>query len=734
MIYLIDDEKIRQEQNSAWDSEMFNCWKDIIVPVYNFDNILSIGVDEFLKEGNVVLIHSSFKDFNHIFKVDEFKFKLQKFADENNSDFSLVEFSGGQPTRLLSQNKLFLPFEIFYRNLLCFLNHFREKDFNLNYLQFGENPLIEEQLNELIEIRNVQTEKVKFDEGSSRNFILKTFEIEVNEPFLHSITEDFYQEDVTDEDLQEGVSKWLTTTEYDNLFIPICLGATLCDFNGLRLATYIRCTDTINRLKPIFIYSFVDYSYLLDNEYFNILKTKNIFLIDYSAKSFIDALSKAKSQLTTENLMKEIRKLNLSVPKNIGDSHSIANKWAIYRWSQTIDTDEVSEILQNKKNISSNLYFKYLQTIYPISSTGSISEESLKIKSSIKPKILYIDDDADGGWSEIFCKIILEENKMDFHYIGDELKSKSEDEIIDLSLSKIIDEEFDIVILDFRLHRNDIIEKDVKKITGFRILEKIKKHNSGIQVIIFSATNKIWNLEVLQEFADGFILKENAENSSDSEYTKNNILYFVNILEGRSNMIFLKRFYKDYDDIQTLLLPRKKVKNLNPLPKEFVDEVLKWLLLSNDIVSKGKCDDDKIMSSFLFKFSVLENLANRIIDVDNPIKDDFENKNGRNFKFQFRKSDRRLKNFVEDEEKHGYYRRSKSVFKSFRNLPWSIKILNALDFISEEKLGEEQLNLVIKKRNDFIHSNTTTGDKAKVDFEDIIFLHDLIIKGLKNVV
>lgn len=49
----------------------------------------------------------------------------------------------------------------------------------------------------------------------------------------------------------------------------------------------------------------------------------------------------------------------------------------------------------------------------------------------------------------------------------------------------------------------------------------IKKINPGIQVIIFSATNKVWNLQALQEAgADGFIIKESPENSIDPNFTK----------------------------------------------------------------------------------------------------------------------------------------------------------------------------------------------------------------------
>lgn len=419
------------------------------------------------------------------------------------------------------------------------------------------------------------------------------------------------------------------------------------------------------------------------------------------------------------------------------DNHSIANKWGIYRWSKTIILEEDEAILDLIKKVDEDIYFKYLQAIYPVSQDLQISDNILKIEYTGNPKILYIDDDAEKGWYEIMCQLIFSKNNIkDFYYLSDELKLKSRDEIVKLCVEKIKNDDIDVVILDFRLHKIDTSTSNIKQITGYQILEIIKeKINPGIQVIIFSATNKIWNLQAIQDAGgDGFVLKERPENSVDQNFTKDSILSFRKILEERLQMTFLKDFYNDYRFIENLLIPRRNYKNQNPLPKKFVDEVLKWLKLSNDIISKGKCNDANLMSSFLFKFSVLENLANRIIDVDTPIYIGKDDKNRNKYEFEFRNSNTKLVNFHEDDNVSGIYHRTDDIFSSNRSLPWSIKILNTLDYISDKRFDQEKLNKVIKKRNDFIHSNSTTGDKSTVDNKDIIFLHQLIVTGLQNVV
>ena len=125
------------------------------------------------------------------------------------------------------------------------------------------------------------------------------------------------------------------------------------------MATQIRCTVTPNQLKRIFIYSFVGIEYLINNEYFNILKTKNVELVNYSKIAFRIAVSRKFLPLNLKDLPVEIKKLELEPPKNYSDNHSIANEWGIYQMARNanININEV-EGFDTKK--LSSLYFKWL--------------------------------------------------------------------------------------------------------------------------------------------------------------------------------------------------------------------------------------------------------------------------------------------------------------------------------------------------------------------------------------
>jgi hypothetical protein len=61
--------------------------------------------------------------------------------------------------------------------------------------------------------------------------------------------------------------------------------------------------------------------------------------------------------------------------------------------------------------IESNLHFKYLKTIYPITSIDSIGEAILRINYKGSPKVLYIDDEFEKGWEEVFSELIGEKKR-----------------------------------------------------------------------------------------------------------------------------------------------------------------------------------------------------------------------------------------------------------------------------------------------------------------------------------
>ena len=155
----------------------------------------------------------------------------------------------------------------------------------------------------------------------------------------------------------------LSQKKYINIFLPLSFGNHLIEFLGLEFAINIRCTKTINQCANIFVYGTERMDSLKSNEYFTILLTKGVSLIDYNKLSILKASSKVQNELPEGNLCSEMNTLNLSMPNFLYDNHSVSNVWGMFRLLELegVNPDEISSINREKRNINS-IYFKWLIT------------------------------------------------------------------------------------------------------------------------------------------------------------------------------------------------------------------------------------------------------------------------------------------------------------------------------------------------------------------------------------
>ncbi len=590
MIYIFDDKKNRQE-GYRWTNEKFKEYSDIVTPVYIYSEVQEDAKrKKIFSDGNAILFHESFfdADFNRHYKeAIEIRRELEEFA-QTNPNFYLVFFSGSKGSRLLNQNIAYLPVSILYQNLEEFLVKSKNGIFNLKYLLYGNKPNIEQDLVEKLNSSNASLLNLggPINMFNGANILIAT--TITNNRLPRIVTGADYKMNLngdSDIDIHNAIKTNLKPAQYDKIFIPLCFGSSMSDFNGLRLAAHIRCTDTINRCTPIYIYSFVKINELINHEYFNVLKTKNIQLIDYSVKAFEEVINLDPELMELPELPQEMSKLKLEVPKDYEDSHSIANEWAIYRWAKALNTDDkaIQKIIEK---VNTQLYFKYLNTIYPTTEIPPISADELQLKNSGKPKILFVDDDAEKGWFEIISKLLSDFNSIvQLDYLGDEIKKISQKEIIDKTICKVSEDDIDIVILDFRLHSDDSVAINIQDVTGFKLLQKIKKINPGIQVVIFSATNKVWNLQALQdEGADGFVIKESPENSLNPSFTLTALSEFIKTIDQCLERGFLKGLFNYLEIIKNRLMVVEDVPE-NPNFNNFLKKIKKQF---NVICSSAK--------------------------------------------------------------------------------------------------------------------------------------------------
>jgi DNA-binding NarL/FixJ family response regulator len=720
MIYLIDDKKDRQFKDFGWSEEKFAEYTDLIKPLYSIEEISQIGEDIY-KEKNILLYHESFLDFTtNKQKAIQQRRKLQNIA-ESRRDLSIAFFSGSQGSRSLDENIAHLPVSKLYQNLEILANQHKLGSNDLKYLLFGKNPEIEEKLHSEL-TQSLKDVEEGYANLGGNNLFIRPASFFIQNAIKGAVECKLFN-DVSDEKFSEKVNEWFAETEYDNIFLPLCFGPTLSDFNGLRLASHIRCTLTKNQLKRIFIYGFVGLEYLVDHEYFNILKTKNVDLVPYSKKAFEVAANKNYELLKPEELSKELQKLKLEPPLNYTDSHSIANEWAIFQWAKTIGCDETEELAMVFQNVQTNIYFKYLRTIYPISELDKISPVKLKINDKVKSRVLLIDDEADKGWCEIFGYLLFDINGIYTDYLGVDFKNSTSDEIIEKSIEKIFQDDIDIVILDFRLNPCDFESKSSDDITSVKLLKEIKKKNPGVQVIAFSATNKVWNLQALQDAgADEFIFKDGSHNINQT------VSVFTRLISSNSKRAsWLKPIWKRTELTREHL---EKQRKSHILDGGFTGAICTFLDLGFESLrnDKSKFSND---SAFMYYFLILEALSKHLIDEDTPFKIEYNNKYGekmKGFKFQFRST----YSFLKDYEGNDYMQVSAGgdLISNNTRIPYSPKFHNLISYAGIE--GVDPISIV-DLRNKFNHPNLIENKRiAVIEKLDVNKIFEVCFKLLNN--
>lgn len=297
-------------------------------------------------------------------------------------------------------------------------------------------------------------------------------------------------------------------------------------------------------LAPIIFMSSLTPEIFKNSPYSTLLQTKGV--------SFESPLYTATAVEFIEPLMaKDYRTYFLDFikvkPNSTEGRHSIANQWGADVLSRIVIGAETNNMLI--KQARQSLYFKYVlaltlneDSIIKLSNGEEIQEETSKLKSidATGKKILLIDDEADKGWSDVLKQMltgsdlkIIKESAADFS----ELSKESQNEIMVGN--------YDLIFLDLRLNgvKEDML-LDPESFSGMKILKSIKDINKGTQVIMLTASNKVWNMKALMDAgADGYYVKESPEYTfpfshslSNAKNFYYNIQYCLSVSSGLKNI------------------------------------------------------------------------------------------------------------------------------------------------------------------------------------------------------
>jgi CheY-like chemotaxis protein len=595
MIYLIDDKKSRQE-DYGWTEERLAKYSDVLVPIWNIQG-LKEHADAIPEAGNIVLYHESFS-----VSVDKAEADIANTFDQRLKDakdtLHVAYFSGSKYGRDVRETVCMLPPSTLYENLELFIDRVKMGDVNFQYLAFGKNfedeRLLLERFNE---INGKNVDALTIDSPLNLCFAL-TSENPLVVPVRNAVAEadwDFFESSVTDDDLCVVVEELFSKQQYDALYIPLWLGNTLSDFMGLRLAMHIRFTKTCNQYTPIFIYGVAGSRQLALNECFDALKLPGVSLVGCSSETIIQSLKRLPLSIDERDLMNAIDRIVMRIPTSYGDNHSVANKWAMYRWLDMLNWgDAVPEI--KDVTFQNSLYFKYLTARFGEHDKHKkeVQKYPVQIEGIEGKHIVYIDDEYNKGWENLL-KAIFDRNGASFHcYRGFDKKLSLVEQVEDIK--RYVDaHDADCYLLDLRLHEDDF--KETSHLSGHEVAKYIKRLNQGNQIVVFTASNKVWNLkqQLLQIGAVGYVLKESPDLNLKRKESQELYKEFVNSVKQACKLSYTKRSFA-------------KQKQLSPYKAEldFIPELL--------LMDGGNNDSHILGAVLLGEITFVEDFVEKVMD------------------------------------------------------------------------------------------------------------------------
>lgn len=363
-------------------------------------------------------------------------------------------------------------------------------------------------------------------------------------------------------------------------------------------------------LAPIIFMSSLTPEIFKNSPYSTLLQTKGI--------SFETPLyTPTAVELMKPLMAKEYRPYFLDLikvkPNSTEGRHSIANQWGADVLNRIALGGETNNSLI--LNARKSLYFKYVNSltlnekiIDDICKNVVIETEASTMTSidGSGKRILLIDDEAEKGWSDVLSKMIknvelqtINEQVPDYESLSTESKSMIESN------------NYDLIFLDLRM--NGIQEENVistDEFSGMKILKSIKKKNRGVQVIMFTASNKAWNMKALIDAgADGYYIKESPEYAFPLKYSISNTKSFCNNIKKCLERSYLK------DIAGNIKAYKKELSNSN-YDVKFVNQVSVQLDVAYTLISTA-ITQQQFAFAYISLEQILEIISEELIVLDN---------------------------------------------------------------------------------------------------------------------
>jgi hypothetical protein len=365
----------------------------------------------------------------------------------------------------------------------------------------------------------------------------------------------------SDIEMHDWVVSIFNSYDFDKLVISFTENPIV----ALKLAFHIRLSiqELFGKvLIPIVLIGDISFQqlFLQAKSWSCILYTKGITYIEQRSIFIIEEIKALEGLREIEYRTTFLNLITVLTDETIG-RHSLANIWGAWAMARAANLN-MSKINFNTQ-LTKTLSFKYSSSFLNLSKlsqstlkvVGNIYVGGVKSINAIGKRILYIDDESDKGWENVLRNIFKTSSDSDFVVINETVKNT---EALSKNAKNIIDNQnFDLYLIDLRLNGlNEDEEIDVELLSGNAIYRYIKKLNKGNQVIVFSASNKIWSLQKLLTSddegikIDGYYLKESVHYGFSKQMSDKHHVSFEQSVIKCFNRGYLKNLYEIFKKIE----------------------------------------------------------------------------------------------------------------------------------------------------------------------------------------
>lgn len=558
----------------------------------------------------------------------------------------------------------------------------------------------------------------------------------------------------------------------DIVFIKVSLSKNYLEYLGLRLAYHIRLTKSLGEKAniPIVIIAEESFQYLgLTYPEPSILFTKGIYIIKESLNDYVRTLKWFNDRRIKplDDFSSFVSSIKINPPANYLSHHSIANEWALARNSKMLENDNESDFyvaLQKKVlelDYLKTLHFKHLEAKANRQIFNPKKHTINPIIKGIEGKTFgIIDDELNKGWLELYG-YIFNKSKANTFFYTDFNKKDTKVELIEKLKNWILEQInsnsfIDVFLIDLRLHDDDFTEKKFENLSGIFLIKYIKSQNPGIQIVVSTASNKVWSYQKCLEIGvKYFSIKESPETYSTRSESIASYNHFSNQISLASKDSFLAKIFRKINELKInnifLNVESEKDKeffNLTFGKNGLLDQIFYLLILDNS-------NETILNQCLLLAFHVLENYSN-LTRVGNFGND----KNGLSSGYVWLKDLGQLQVFVTNQTEistrlelvYGNidFQNNPSdtapiSFTAFEKMELRTRFSSGLDATSlikmisvlhfRENINKTDIEKIIRLRyyrsNVAAHLTGKVRSDKKINANDIVFFVDLFIKLFK---